>query len=118
MLGLLRRLRPGALFTFKRAGSKRGKSSDGAVASLKRRTPKRTRPARRKASEQEPAPPDETRDAPAPRVRVEPAAEEHEAPTAKPVVGSGSSFQGLSRRERRLLKQQLREERAPLRRSA
>jgi hypothetical protein len=119
-LSLLRRLRPSALFKFKRAGGgKKTKPTDGeAVASLKRRTPKRTRPVRRKVSEPRPEPREEEADVPATRVRIEPPADDEEDSPAASVGGSGSSIHGMSRRERRLLKKQLRHEQTPLRRSA
>jgi hypothetical protein len=120
-LALLRRLSPGALFKFKRAGGgKNGKSADReTITSLKRRTPKRSRPLRRKASEPQPEPPEEEVVAPTARVRVEPAADDDDrASSAESVGGADSSAHGMSRRERRLLKKQLRAERTPLRRSA
>ncbi len=163
-LTLLRGFRPWAIFKFGRANSNRTrKPADGStVASLKRRTPKRVRPLRRKptppdsespedvgakvglpkqspaaerprtnpsgAGDARPAQPDLSNR----RVVSQPAAITRKSPPAVTETdaaadegggathgeGQGGSFDGLSRRERRLLKKQMRSERTPLRRSA
>jgi hypothetical protein len=151
LLSLLRALRPGAIFRFKRNGSKKTRRSSEAagVTSLKRRT--RKRPPRRKpelpetevAVEDVKSPPRSTERAPAadpveshparaavnrranvPAVPFE-SAKKGAAASAAPESGdaedsssAGGSFQGLSRKEWRLLKKQIRSEQAPLRRSA
>lgn len=137
-LALLRSFRPWALFKFNRGGAKKrsGKSAEGdTVKSLKRRTPKRVKPVRRKPSE------DESDDAPAARQsapvsvrKPAPAVEEDEPEetdaesdeaaasdsdaSATGSNNSGNQFAGMSRRERRLLKKQMRTEHTQLRRSA
>ena len=108
------------------------------VKALKRRTPKRAKPLRRKPSEDEsdtpPAAPQSAPGSarkPTPAVRQDEAdddaesdAEEDETTSseghssASRGDNSGSQFAGMSRRERRLLKKQMRTEHTPLRRSA
>jgi hypothetical protein len=162
-LALLRWFRPWAIFKFGRANSKRTrKPADGnTVASLKRRTPKRARPLRRKPTPSDSESREDVDASASPRERA-PAGERPrmnpsgagEARAAQPELsnrrvvpqpaairksppavteteatddegggatrgeGQGGSFNGLSRRERRLLKKQMRSERTPLRRSA
>jgi hypothetical protein len=144
LVALLRTIRPRAIFKLKRSNEKKsGQSGDGdTVTALKRRTSKRARPLRRK-----PSPPEiplSSDDAEAPARPPRPAPRDAAPATAlnprKPAPGasgatadeagdaadnasSGGSeqarpFDGMSRRERRLLKKHMRADRAPLRRSA
>jgi hypothetical protein len=163
-LALLRWFRPWAIFKFTRANSKKTrKSADGStVASLKRRTPKRVSPLRRKptpAESQSPEdvdatvnPPERSQAAERPRTNPSGAGVTR---TAQPDLSNrgvaaqsaaiskkslpaitqtktaadeeidrsggktkGGSFEGLSRRDRRLLKKQMRADGTALRRSA
>jgi hypothetical protein len=151
LLSLLRALRPGAIFKFKRNGSKKTRraSEPAGVTSLKRRT--RKRPSRPKLElpetetpvEEVKSPPRSTERAPAPnRVESRPAGVASNRRADMPAVpfdsakkgraisdapersdkddssSPGGAHQGLSRKERRLLKKQIRSEQAPLRRSA
>jgi hypothetical protein len=164
LAAFVRSVRPRAIFKLERSNAKQsGQSADrDTVTSLKRRTPKRTRPLRRKPSAPEveaesddaestagasrPAPREQMPDvrvahpdaqsrraaAPAPALnprKPSPPASDAASPTtadedddadSSPSGGSEVSrpFDRMSRRERRLLKKQIRTEGAPLRRSA
>jgi hypothetical protein len=163
-LALLRWFRPWAIFKFTRANSKKTrKAADGTtVASLKRRTPKRVSPLRRKPTppdSQSPEdvdatvkPPERSQAAERPRtnpsgagvtrtaqpdlsnrgIAAQSAALSKKSPPAITQTKTaadeeidrsggktkGGSFEGLSRRDRRLLKKQMRAEGTALRRSA
>ncbi len=138
-LALLRSFRPWALFKFSRSGStkKSRKSAEReTVKALKRRTPKREKPLRRKPSEDESENPPAVLQSeqssarkPTPAIREEEEAEETDAEadettsdgadaSANRRANSGSQFAGMSRRERRLRKKQMCTEPTPLRRSA
>ena len=139
-MAALRWLRPWALFKRRGAnsGNKRSRQSAGGdiVASVKRRTPRRPRSATKapppelspepsSESRRAPAPPASIKSTPAKPSVVDPrkaaaandvADEEENSPASS--AGPGGAFAGMSRRERRLLKKQMRADRAPLRRSA
>jgi hypothetical protein len=125
----LRMLRPSTLLRFKRSKTKKGgKSAGGEVASLKRRTQKR-----RPAPTSKPVLPADVEEA-APATPSAPKARPTETPASVRAIVSkeavrtaalpaeearpADSFSGLSRRERRLLKKQMRSEPGALRRSA
>jgi hypothetical protein len=148
---ILHAFRPGAIFKFKRTGSKKSRRSSEAasVTSLKRRT--RKRPSRRKPELPETETSVEEVKSPARSTERPTSADPVESRTARAVAdrraaapavpfdaakkkaavsdapestdtddssSPGGPFQGLSRKERRLLKKQIRSEQAPLRRSA
>jgi hypothetical protein len=137
-LAVLKLFRLWALFKFNRSGStkKSGKPAEReTVKALKRRTPKRTKPLRRKPSEDESDKPQAAPQSapgsarkPTPVVREdepeESDAEEDETTSSEADSSArrgdnpGSQFAGMSRRERRLLKKQMRTEPTQLRRSA
>jgi hypothetical protein len=146
LIAIMRWFRPWALFKFDRANSKKSRKAGGdAVASLKRRTPKRTRPLRRKpmapapdAPVKEAATPAGQPDSASASIRRIPTVSQSlnfkkpTAPADRPTTSEGGpsvsqspaqegAFAGLSRRERKLLKKQMRTQQAPqtqLRRSA
>jgi hypothetical protein len=139
VMSLLRWFRPWTLFKFNRAGAKASRKSDrGTVTSLKRRTQKRTRPLRGKPTTSPESPVEET-DSPSGQSSAEsrravpqstalnsknaanaaePKATALQASSAARREEEPRSFAGLNRRERRLLKKQMRTEQPPLRRSA